>query len=112
MLDYQLSAAFYVDGLGFKIDWEWRHEPGFPTFMQVSKDGLSFYLSEHAGDCQPGGLVYFYVEDVDAWFKRVAALGVAVNPAPTDQPWGSREMVVVDPSGNRLCFATRKHARA
>ena len=34
------SRAFYVDGLGFKVDWEHRFKPGFPVFTQVSRDGL------------------------------------------------------------------------
>lgn len=55
--DYERARDFYVERLGFAIDWEWRHEPGFPVFLQVSRDGLAFYLSEHSGDCEPGGLV-------------------------------------------------------
>ena len=49
---YAKSKAFYVDALGFKIDWEHRFEPHFPVFMQVSRDGMALYLTEHTGDCQ------------------------------------------------------------
>ena len=61
ILDEAEAKAFYVDGLGFTVDWEWRHKPGFPIFIKVSRDGLSLFLSEHAGDCQTGGLVYLAV---------------------------------------------------
>jgi uncharacterized glyoxalase superfamily protein PhnB len=94
--------------LEFAIDWEWRHEPGFPVFMQVSRDGMAFYLSEHSGDCQPGGSVHPYVSDVDAWYAAIAAANVPVEQPPTDQAWGNRDMVLVDPFTNRIIVAQRK----
>src|SRR5688500_11947907 len=64
---YAKSKAFCVDGLGFQVDWEHRFEPNFPVFMQVSRDDMAFFLTEHRGDCPVGGLVHLYVPDVDAW---------------------------------------------
>ena len=49
--DYLRSKMFYVESLGFHIDWEHRFKPEFPVFMQVSRDGLAFFLTAHAGDC-------------------------------------------------------------
>ena len=44
--NYQTSKAFYVDGLGFQIDWEHRFRPDFPVFMESrGKGGLFFYPS-------------------------------------------------------------------
>ena len=63
--DFERSRAFYVEGLGFKIDWEHRLEPHFPVFMQITRDGLSLYLSEHSGDYQVEGLVHLFVPNVD-----------------------------------------------
>jgi len=31
---YEKATAYYVDWLGFTIDWEFRLEPGFPVYMQ------------------------------------------------------------------------------
>jgi hypothetical protein len=50
IMSYATSKAFYVDGLGFKIDWEHRFRPNFPVFMQVSRDDIAFFLFEHCGD--------------------------------------------------------------
>ena len=47
------AREFYLDFLGFKIDWEHRFEPDFPVYMQVSRDGLAIHLSEHHGDGTP-----------------------------------------------------------
>jgi len=100
--DAAAAKAFWVEGLGFQVDFEWRHEPGFPVFMQVSKGGVRLYLTEHEGDCVSPGLVYLYVDDVDAWQAEALARGVVAQEPPRDQPWGNRELSLSDPDGNRL----------
>ena len=88
---YARSKAFYIDGLGFGVAWEHRFEPHFPVFISISLDGMEIFLSEHSGDCQVGGLVHFYVPDVDARYdkfrkkaRRTKSLRVAVV-----SPWNS-----------------------
>ncbi len=107
MTNWERTRAFYVDGLGFAVDWEHRFEPGFPVFAQVTRDGLSLFLTEHAGDCQPGGAAYIVVDDVDQLFREICDRGTTPAEPPEDSPWNTREMLVVDPDGNRLRFATR-----
>jgi uncharacterized glyoxalase superfamily protein PhnB len=102
--DDQLGA-FYVDGLGFHVDWEHQFEPGFPVFAQLTRDGLSWFLTEHTGDCQVGGAAYFVVDDVDALHRDITARGIKPAEPPEDTPWQTREMNVIDPDGNRLRFA-------
>lgn len=105
--NWSRTRAFYVDGLGFSVDWEHRFEPGFPVFAQVTRDGLSLFLTEHEGDCRPGGAAYIIVPDVDALYREITGRGVRPAEAPEDAPWGTREMLVIDPDGNRLRFAGR-----
>jgi len=50
MFDEAKAKEFYVDFLGFAVDWEHRFEDGTPLYMQVSKDGCVIQLSEHYGD--------------------------------------------------------------
>ena len=79
----EASLHFYVDGLGFNVDWEHRFEPGLPVFAQLTRDGLSLFLTEHAGDCQVGGAAYFVVDDVDAGGKRLACRKEVFTPRST-----------------------------
>jgi catechol 2,3-dioxygenase-like lactoylglutathione lyase family enzyme len=104
MTDWDVSRAFYVEGLGFSGDWEHRFGPDFPVFVQISHGEQVLYLSEHAGDCEVGGLVYFYVSDVDAWRESMIERGLNVD-VPRDQPWGNRELRLKDPDGNTLNIA-------
>jgi len=105
MTNWEKTRAFYVEGLGFSVDWEHRFEPGFPVFAQLTRAGLSLFLTEHAGDCQPGGAAYLVMDDIDELFREIDRRGVAATEPPGDTPWGTREMVVTDPDGNRLRFA-------
>jgi catechol 2,3-dioxygenase-like lactoylglutathione lyase family enzyme len=102
------TRTFYEDGLGFRVQWEHRFEPGFPVFAEVSRDGLSLFLTEHTGDCQVGGAAYIIVDDLEALYREFLQRGVRVDEPPEDAPWGTREMSVLDPDGNRLRFAQDK----
>lgn len=101
------SVQFYVQGLGFEIDWVHRFEPGFLVFMQLTRSGQTIFLTEHSGDCQVGGAAYFVVPDVDECYRECVSRGVNVKSPPNDMPWGPREMVIKDPDGNSLRFASQ-----
>ena len=101
--NYERSKAFYVERLGFGVEWEHRFEPHFPVFVSAVRDGMKLFLSEHAGDCQVGGLVYFLIPDVDAWHREFTDKGVVASDPPNDD-LGFRNMTVTDPDGNQLRF--------
>lgn len=104
--DFERSKNFYVDALGFKIEFEHQFEENFPIFALLKRDSFAIYLTEHAGDCQPGGLVYLYVSDVDEWHKQICAAGFTIVQ-PIDQPWNCRELRVKDHDGNTICISSR-----
>ena len=105
IFDEVKARAFYVDFLGFEVDWEHRFEPGLPLYLQVSRGDCVLHLSEHHGDCCPGAALRIEVDDVDAFHAELTAkeYGYA-RPGIDDTPWGSREMAIKDPFGNRLVF--------
>ena len=105
--DYEKSKAFYVDGLGFRIEREHRFAPHLPVFATISRDGLSLYLSQHAGDCQAGGLVFLYVQDVDALYEEITSRGIKAQSPPQDFEGRIRDFRVIDPDGNKLDFCAR-----
>jgi hypothetical protein len=53
IFDEAKVKEFYVDFLGFTVDWQHRFENGLPLYMQISKDGCIIHLSEHHGDGTP-----------------------------------------------------------
>lgn len=107
IFDEAKAREFYVDFLGFQVDWEHRFEPALPLYLQVSRDGCVLHLTEHHGDCCPGAAMRIDTGDVDAYQRELIAkqYGYA-RPGVDDTRWGSREMSVKDPFGNRLTFTS------
>jgi uncharacterized glyoxalase superfamily protein PhnB len=105
IFDEAKAREFYVDFLGFKIDWEHRFEPGTPVYMGISKDGCVIHLSEHHGDCCPGAGMRIETDALDEFHRELAAKHYKYyRPGIQAQPWGTRDMTVGDPFGNRLTF--------
>jgi hypothetical protein len=99
------AREFYLDFLGFKVDWEHRFAPDLPVYMQVSRAGLAFHLSEH-GDGTPGSLAYVYMNGVEDLHRELNAKNYRHNrPGLQKQEWGMTELAVVDPFNNRIIFA-------
>jgi catechol 2,3-dioxygenase-like lactoylglutathione lyase family enzyme len=99
------AREFYLDFLGFKVDWEHRFEPDFPVYMQVSRGSLVFHLSEHHGDGTPGSTAYVYTAGVEELHRELIGKQYKYNrPGLQKQDWGMLELQVVDPFNNRITF--------
>lgn len=101
--DEAKARAFWIDWLGFAVEWEHRFEPGLPLYMQIRRDGCVLHVSEHPGDATPGGAVRIEA-DLDALLSEIAGRGYPARPAVEDQPWGAQEVELRDPFGNRVVF--------
>jgi uncharacterized glyoxalase superfamily protein PhnB len=106
IFDEAKAREFYVDFLGFKVDWEHRFEPDLPLYMQVSNDDCIIHLSEHFGDCCPGAHLRIEVTGLDEYQQQLLAKRYKNSrPGIEEKPWGTREMTIADPFGNSLSFA-------
>jgi len=100
------ALPFYVDYLGFRLDWEHRFEPGWPVYAQVSRSKAVLHLSEHHGDGSPNGVVWFPVADVVGLHKELLDRPNArVRPGLDADAPGGPTFGVTDPYGNVLRFA-------
>jgi len=109
--DYDKTIEFYVNWLGFKIDWEHEYEPGMPKFMQVSLRDIILHLSEHHGDGSPNthinlqefeGLREYHSELLDKKYKYN-------RPGIHVPEWDPSSVIVtvIDPVGNQLTFSEK-----
>jgi len=71
--DAQVSAKFYREAMGFRVDWEHRFADGFPLYMQISRSPLVLHVSEHQG----GGTTAaeFFVR-VPMWMPSIGRLWI------------------------------------
>jgi predicted enzyme related to lactoylglutathione lyase len=66
-------------------------------------DSVFSYANCKASD---NTIIYFNVDDVDAEYSRVLALGAEALNKPTTHPWGARSFQFRDPDGNIINFRT------
>lgn len=103
--DEAKAREFYIDFLGFQIDFEHRFEEDFPLYMGISRGGCELHISEHHGDCSPGGAVRIATDGLGDYRQELLAKAYKyARPGIQKTPWGTREMTISDPFGNRLIF--------
>ena len=115
--DMEAARAWYTELLGVE-----------PYFERPGGDQPAAYLEFRIGDYQhelglidaryrppgdatePGGaILYWAVDDVQAAFDRLLALGAAAHDKPTPQGEGFVTASVVDPFGNVLGVMENPH---
>jgi len=99
---YEEAVAYYIDWLGFDLDWEWREAPDKPVTMAISRGGVSLMLTE---DEVPGAswltMAFANLEALaEEWNgKRNGSVSVEL-----EEPYDIPSVSLRDPVGNRLDF--------
>ncbi len=109
--DVAKAVRFYVEILGFAETANWV-ERGEPIWAEVARDGpcgtarLWFFsdLSESPPAPMLSGLIYLFVEDVDAEAARLSGW-VKARWGPETQEYGLREFGFEDLNGYLICLA-------
>ncbi len=109
MLDETKGKAFYVDFLGFTIDWEhrFRESKTSPLYMQIRLGEAIIHLNGHAGDDSPVSEVRIPVQGLELYCEHLCEkVPHGSRPSLVD-PRGKGEgtdMNIYDPFGNLLTF--------
>ncbi|WP_248322775.1 VOC family protein [Caballeronia sp. Sq4a] len=99
--DMARAVGFY-QALGFRIVHGGANE-AFTSFGLG--DSYLNITSETHGPISWWGRIIFYVSDVDAFYRKVKALGIEPQFSPRDAPWNERYFHLTDPDGHELSFA-------
>jgi catechol 2,3-dioxygenase-like lactoylglutathione lyase family enzyme len=114
--DPDLALGFYRDTLGLELrndvareDFRWvtvgsSSQPGVGIVLTNYLNGSPADVDALAALIAKGALngVHFNTDDLDATFAKVRDAGAEIVQEPTDQPWGTRDFAVRDPSGNMV----------
>ena len=98
--DYPRAKAFW-EALGFVVGEEGGEPARFGIFH---RDAATVFVDAwHGADAEPspGWRAYLHCADVDALAEALTDLP---TEGPVDTVYGMRELVVIDPDGNRVCF--------
>lgn len=105
IFDIGKAKEHYLSFLGFQMDWEHRFGEGFPLYFQISKDDCVIHLSEHYGDACPGASVRIKTEGLREYHRFLSQQNYPyARPGIEAMPWGTDDLTVTDPFGNRLTF--------
>jgi len=115
--DARAALDWYTSVLGATTDSVMEGPGGSLMHVEIRIGESQIYFSgEMEGG--PGGYVspktlkgtaatiHLYVPDVDAVFQKALASGATEIQPPTDQFWGDRHGVLLDPFGHRWGIAT------
>ena len=110
IFDEAKAREFYRDFLGFKVDWEHRFGDNFPLYAQVSHDACTLHLSGHYGDATPGSAIRIETAELADFCAALRGKQYwYCHPGdPAEMPWGTREITLTDPFGNKLTFYETK----
>ena len=97
--DFEASVAYYVDILGFKLQWS------VDKFGCVRRGEVALMLCE-GSQGHAGTWVYVSVSDADALYEELRGRGAKIRHAPANFPWGSRELHVFDVDSHVLRFGS------
>jgi catechol 2,3-dioxygenase-like lactoylglutathione lyase family enzyme len=114
--DPDQALAFYRDTLGLELrndvakgEFRWitvgaESQPGVAIVLTNYLNGSPADQDALAALIAKGALngVHFHSDDLDASFEKADASGVEIVQEPTDQPWGTRDFALRDPSGNMI----------
>ncbi|MFF2241843.1 glyoxalase superfamily protein [Bacillus thuringiensis] len=105
IFDVEKAQLFYLNFLGFKLDWEHRYEENMPLYIQISLDDTVIHLSEHHGDASPGGAIRVKIDNLKAYHAVLSSKEYAYSKPDIEiTPWGTSELTVIDPFLNRIIF--------
>lgn len=109
--DIEASCRFYVDMLGFQIEFAYGNPP---FYAQVYRDGGRLNLRKIAGQVFDQELrtkeldalsATLITDDAKPLFLEFQESDVTFHQALRTEPWGARTFIVADPDGNLICFA-------
>lgn len=103
MYDLEATKRFYVDYLGFDLDWQ-EGEGDRPIYMSVSRGPVALHLSSHAGDGTPGSVVLVQVDDVAALHRELRSKRYPFMNPGIDARGTGKEVLVLDPASNQIRF--------
>ncbi len=100
--DLASAVAFYGDRLGFKVLA--RMDPVYARLRAPrGTSTIALHALDEGGSADaPGVRLYFEVEDLARFCKRLAADGVVFKQPPQKQPWGWTHAYLDDPDGHEI----------
>ena len=105
IFDVVKAREFYIDWLGFTVEFEHQFEPGMPYYIGIKRDNIQIHLSEHYGDATPGSKVFIICDEIEKFFAELQSRPYKYyRPGLEKTFYGTLAIDITDPFGNKLSF--------
>ncbi|MDH3253993.1 MAG: VOC family protein [Acidobacteriota bacterium] len=108
--DVVAAANYYRDQVGFTYDELWGEPPSFCILrrdrchLMLSRVGDPAFIVPHYKVVDKMWNIYFWVDDVDSFYREVQARGAKIDYDLEDKPYGCREFGIQDLDGYDIAF--------
>lgn len=105
IFDIKKAKEFYINFLGFQLDWIHRYEENMPSYYQISLYDVILHLSEHHDDSSPGSSIRIKFNNIKKYHATLQKKNYQYsNPSLERTPWDTIELTVIDPFRNKITF--------
>lgn len=108
IFDIAKADEFYLDYLGFTVDWNHRYDDNAPLYRQISKGSLILHLSEHHGDGSPGvNIRVMMKQGIARLHQELISKNYRYMRPGMEKGYGgpdTQDLTVIDPFGNKITF--------
>ena len=107
--DFPAALEYYTGALGFHTLFVYGE---VPFYAHIARDEAILairHVSRPVIDHSAGEdllSAFIEVSGVNALHDLLHTAGAHIWQAPRDEPWGMRSLIVSDPDGNLICFAS------
>jgi catechol 2,3-dioxygenase-like lactoylglutathione lyase family enzyme len=107
--DFSTALAYYTGPLGFHALFVYGD---IPFYAHVARDDAILairHVTKPVIDRTAGEALlsaFIEVSDVNALYESLRSAGAHIWQMPRDEPWAMRSLIINDPDGNLICFAS------
>jgi len=109
--DVKRSLRFYVEGLGFEVEWVWPFDRIEKAQACVRRGEVRLFLTKRPTEATSVAamITAIFVDEIELLFEqltsRFATLGWPMDHEPPRVfPWGLKEFTLRDPDGHVIRF--------
>ena len=104
IFDEVKAREFYLEFLGFTLNFEHRFEDNAPLYIGIERDDCALHLSAHHGDATPGSHIRIDTTRLAEFQQELATKNYMYNRPGIEKGPAGEEVTVIDPFSNRLTF--------
>ncbi len=107
--DFQAALNYYTGPLGFRPLFVYGDTPFYAHIARDEAILALRHVTRPVIDHTAGEALlsaFIEVNDVNALHASLQAVGAHIGQPPRDEPWAMRSLIVSDPDGNLICFAS------